>query len=148
MTVLSQNTPLHGEQPQYFTCQQPLTAEQQDEYDRIASAVMVIPLGARSRDGQHDASKVIGYALSNKYGTTNIVRGFNLAVDWDGKTGGHAVGVYSVANPNHPNPVTISSIFDVAKSIGWTHTSENCDLYDSKMQFCASSFRKIRFRHV
>jgi ankyrin repeat protein len=22
------------------------------------------------------------------------------------------------------------------------------DLYDSKMQFCASSFRKIRFRHV
>ena len=25
---------------------------------------------------------------------------------------------------------------------------KNTDLYDSKMQFCASSFRKIRFRHV
>ena len=26
--------------------------------------------------------------------------------------------------------------------------AKKCDLYDSKMQFCASSFRKIRFRHV
>ncbi len=124
MTASNTNALSADDHPQQFTFQQPLTLVQQEEYDRIASAVMVIPLGAKSRDGQHDASTVIGYALSNRYGATNIVRGLNLAAEWDCKTGGHAVSVYSVANPNHPNPVTVSSIFDVAKSSGWTNPTE------------------------
>jgi hypothetical protein len=44
--------------------------------------------------------------------------------------------------------VTASSGGQIATGPASPITVTKFDLYDSKMQFCASSFRKIRFRHV
>ena len=133
MRTTKQNEHSH---PQQSTCQQPFTSEQQAEYDSIASAVMVITLGARSRDGKHDASTIIGFALSEKYGATHTMEGLNLAQKWDEKTGGFAVSVFNNANPDHPDPVTVNSIFDIARANGWTQQTET-EPWPELQELCA-----------
>ena len=98
----------------------PLTEEEQEEYNKLKSAVMAIQLGDMSKDNRHDASKVIGYAICHKYYLNHRDIGGYLCLEWDKKTGGYSVSVYCTGNPKHPSPVTVNSIFAMAKANGWT----------------------------
>ena len=87
---------------------------------RLLGALRAIPKDAHS--GKHSATKVIGWGLNHSESGIDKTVGLALAVEWDRITGGGAAGVFRGSDPHYAatQPVTVASIYDLAKRHGWT----------------------------
>lgn len=100
---------------------QPLDEATLTEDDlRLLGALRVIPKDARS--GKHSATRVIGWGLNHCDSGIDEAVGLALATEWDRITGGDAAGVFRDSDPHYAatQPVTVASIYDLAKQHGWT----------------------------
>ena len=91
-----------------------------EDMQQLRGAVLSIPKNARQL--KHDAETVIGWGLRhNNSGVPGDV-GATLCEEWDKKTGGNSSKVFSESDPGYSasQPVTIASIYKLAREHGWT----------------------------
>jgi len=91
-----------------------------DDELRLLGALRAIPKDAHS--GKHSATNVIGWGLNHSESGIDKAVGLALAVEWDRTAGGGAAGVFRGSDPHYTatRPVTVASIYDLAKRHGWT----------------------------
>ena len=106
-----------------------LTGDRRQHADEIRAALTAIKADARLDGSKHTASQTIGFALCTEYGgCPDAELGRALCAEWDARTGGNAVTTYRNADPNYQGstgPVTVDSVFKLARVCGWTGQSEH-----------------------
>lgn len=90
---------------------------------RLGTALAVIPADARM--GNHSAESVIGMALRHVSSRVTEDVGRKLCAQWDQVAGGKALSVFEKSDPNYSDrpPLSLSSIYRLARSHGWHNTS-------------------------
>ncbi len=103
------------------------SAEALDKARKVLAALPSIPKTAALGGGENKApliaSRAIAFGASIAYkgdpATTELGRA--LCAFWDGISGGTAAKSYDRADPNYQgNPVTLDSVFKLARENGWT----------------------------
>jgi hypothetical protein len=90
-----------------------------EEIQRLREAMKWIPKDARS--GKHDAAHVVGYGARHNESGIETHIGAAICEEWDTRTGGNSLEVFTTCDPsyNRSAPVTVASIYDLAKKNGW-----------------------------
>ena len=96
--------------------------EQPENIQKIRSALDLIP--ADSMSGKHTASVIVGWALRHNDSGIPPEVGASLCSNWDQEKGGKSLSTFTTCDPgyNLTNPVTVASIFALAKTHGWVGT--------------------------
>ena len=86
---------------------------------KLRGALAVIPMNAKH--DKHPAEQVIGWALRHSTSGVDEAEGATLCAEWDKRTGGASLTVFKNSDPDYcaTKPVTIASVFDLAKTHGW-----------------------------
>ncbi len=98
-----------------------------DDGRKLRAALAAIPMDAKS--GKHTASNLIGMALRHSLSGVGEGEGAALCGEWDGLTGGASLAVFLKSNPDYSatQPLTIASVFDLAKTHGWKGAQSSHD---------------------
>lgn len=90
------------------------------DLDRLASALDAIPESAGV--GRHTAAAAIGMALRHADSGVPEEEGRALCKAWDARTGGASLAVFDASDPFYcqTKPLTVASIFKLARDVGWT----------------------------
>lgn len=90
-----------------------------DDGRKLRGALEVIPKDAKS--GKHTAASAIGMALRHVASGIDEREGAALCAEWDRRTGGASLTVFKKSDPHYcaTQPLTIASVFDLAKTHGW-----------------------------
>ncbi|WP_291981957.1 MULTISPECIES: DUF3987 domain-containing protein [unclassified Candidatus Accumulibacter] len=90
-----------------------------DDGRKLRGALAAIPVNAKS--GKHSASNLIGMALRHSLSGIDEGEGAALCGEWDRLHGGASLAVFQKSNPDYSatQPLTIASVFDLARTHGW-----------------------------
>jgi hypothetical protein len=98
-----------------------------DDGRKLAHALAAIPRNVTH--DKHPAERVIGWALRHSTSGLEEAEGATLCAGWDKRTGGASLTVFKTSDPEYcaTKPVTIASVFDLAKTQGWKGEQESTD---------------------
>jgi hypothetical protein len=98
-----------------------------DDGRKLAHALAAIPRNVTH--DKHPAERVIGWALRHSTSGLEEAEGATLCAGWDKRTGGASLTVFKTSDPEYcaTKPVTIASVFDLAKTHGWKGEQESTD---------------------
>jgi putative DNA primase/helicase len=98
-----------------------------DDGRKLAGALALIPRNAKH--DRHTAECVIGWALRHSTSGLEEDEGTTLCAEWDKLTGGASLTIFKTSDPEYcaTKPVTIASVFDLAKTHGWKGEQESTD---------------------
>lgn len=90
-----------------------------EDIQRLRSAMAAI--SGSVNHGKHAASAIIGWGLRHSDSGIDTSIGAALCSEWDSLTGGNSFEIFSTCDANYrlTNPVTVASIYDLAKKSGW-----------------------------
>lgn len=97
------------------------------EAEEIRSAVASISADSTlANSREHTASNLIGFGLNLRFGVSHWPVGAAIAAEWDARTGGNATAVFRAADPLYSatKPVTVDSIYRLARDCGWVPTND------------------------
>ena len=96
-----------------------------DDYKKLLSAIICIPLNAETGKTRLSAADIIGYALGHEKSGLNRELARLLGAEWDRLTGGESCRVFDRSSPSYDKgePITTASIFQLAKANGWQQTT-------------------------